>query len=465
MTQTQTERHLQALPQPSELSAVQAPVREMPSTSVDRLRLLWERRRVLKRALAVGLLGGTLLAFLWPKSFRSTTQLMPPDSSSGSEMAMAAVLSKSGSGLGSFAGDLLGLKSTGALFIGMLRNRTVEDRMVARFSLQRAYGTPLEEDASRKLEENTAISEDHKSGIITITVTDRDPRRAAAMAQAFVEELDHLVAEVSTSSAHRERVFLEERLTAVKEELDQATNDFTQFESKNAAIDLKEQGRAMVDAAATLMGQLIAAQTELRGLEPIYTSNNVRIQSVQSRIGELRRQLAKLGSQEGIDTGGGSAGENSPYPSIRKLPLLGAAYADLYRRTKIKEAVYETLTQEYELARVQEAKEMPSVRVLNVAKAPLRKSFPPRLVIIAFCTVLALLAASAGILGRVHWEAIDTANPGKALAQEVAQCLNRSMPWAQPNGSRVQAAAHRVWKGLARQNEEPPTPKEIRDGA
>src|SRR5216684_8275248 len=211
-------------PQPDfgEVSSPEVSSQNSRGISVLRLRLLWKERRFLNRAAAAGLLLGTLFAFLLPKKFESTTQLMPPDSQSSSGMAMLAALSaKTGNGLGAFAGDLLGVKSSGALFIGILRSHTVEDRLVERFELKRVYWTKLDENARRKLEENTAISEERKSGIINITVTDGDPKRAAAIAQAYVEELDRLVAQLSTSSARRERIFLEERLKTVKLDLDQ----------------------------------------------------------------------------------------------------------------------------------------------------------------------------------------------------------------------------------------------------
>jgi uncharacterized protein involved in exopolysaccharide biosynthesis len=426
-----------------------------PRQVIAKLRLLWKERRFLSRAAVAGLMFGTLLAFFLPKRFESTTQLMPPDSQSGSGMAMlAALTAKTGNGLGAFAGDLLGVKSSGALFIGILRSRTVEDRLIERFDLKKVYGARLEEAARRNLAENSGISEDRKSGIITITVTDRDPQRAAAMAQAYVEELDRLDSELSTSAAHRERVFLEGRLTAVKQELDLSSKEFSQFASKNTAIDIKEQGRAMMDAAATLMGQLVAAESQLKGLEEMYTPDNVRVRSVQARVAELRKQLEKMGGKEGTETNSAATTVgDSMYPSIRKLPLLGVTYADLYRRTRIQEAVYETLTQEYELAKVQEVKETPSVKVLDVARIPERKSYPPRLQIMVVCTFLALTGAVVTGLGKARWREVDTQDPGKVFAQDVFQTMNASMPWAPPNGSRLQDITHKVWMRLARRHD------------
>jgi uncharacterized protein involved in exopolysaccharide biosynthesis len=432
--------------------------------TVSRLRLLWERRRTLRRATAAGFLAGTLLAFVLPRRYESTTQLMPPDNQSSSGLALMAAISGKGgasSGLGTFAGDLLGLKSSGATFIGILRSRTVADDLIDKFDLKKVYWTKLEKTAREKLQDNTSVSEDRKSGIITVTVTDGDPKRAAAMAQAYVSELDRLVALLSTSAARREREFLEGRLKGVQADLETAEKDFSQFASKNGAIDIKEQGRAMVEAAAELEGQLIAAKSELEGLRQIYSDNNVRVRSLQARITELENQLEKLGgkgestsSAEATPTADASGSQHgSLYPSIRKLPLLGVAFADLYRRTKVQETVFEVLTQQYELAKVQEAKEIPSVKVLDVARVPERKSFPPTLLTMFLCTFFALAAASVVTLGQARWAEVEPTDPGKVLAVEVLQTVNAHMPWATPNGSRVQAATHKVWVRLIRQGD------------
>jgi capsule polysaccharide export protein KpsE/RkpR len=422
---------------------------ELNARLIAQLRLLWGERGFLGKALVAGLLVGCVIAFLIPARYDSTVQLMPPDNQSSSGMLMLGQLAakSGGSSLGAVAGDLLGVKSSGALFVGVLSSRTVQDRLIERFQLRKIYSARFEEDARKKLAERTSLAEDRKSGIIAITVTDRDPRRAAAIAQAYVEELNQLVAELSTSAAHRERVFLEERLSAVKQDLDDASQKFSQFASKNTAIDIKDQGRAMVEAAATLQGQMIAAKSELKGLEEIYSSNNVRVRAVQARITELQRQLQKLGGNE---TSGANQAKSadSLYPSIRELPILGVTWSDLYRRTRIQETVYETLTQQYELAKVQEAKETPSVKVLDAARVPERKSFPPRTLIVC-ATALAFLGASVfGLMARTQWNEADAMDPTKLFAQEVFHTMNQHMPWSTPKGSDLQAMAHRGWRRL-----------------
>ena len=401
-----------------------------------RARLLWNKRRLFLRFAFFGLLVATLIAFLIPSQFESTAQLMPPDSQSSSNLALLAGMSGPG-GLGMMAGDLLGLKSTGALFVGVLRSRTVEDRMVEHFDLRKVYGKSLLMEARQKLAERTAISEDRKSGIITITVTDHDPKRAAEMAGAYVEELNNLIAQVSTSAARRERIFLEDRLDAVKQELDSAEKDFSQFASSKGAIDITEQGKAMVEAAATLEGQMIAAQSELQGLKQIYTDRNVRVRATQARIDELRQQLRRLGGKAGGNTQESAEKINSdaPYPTLRQLPILGVPFADKLRRLKVEEAVFETLTKQYELAKVEEAKEVPSVKELDSPVVPEHKSFPPRLVIMILGTMCAIFIGGVWILGHARWQEIDSQDAGKLFAQEVFHGVAAHIPWISRNGN------------------------------
>lgn len=414
---------------------------------IELLRVLWGGKRLIARIALVGIATGVILAFLLPIRYTSVARLMPPNGQSNSGMAMFAAMSGKSSGLAGVAGDLLGVNGSGALFVGILGSDTLQDRLVQRFSLKQVYGDRLDQDARKDLAERTAIAEDRKSGIITIRVTDRDPHRATAIAQAYVEELNRLSGELSTSAAHQERVFLEERLKDVKLDLDQAAIDFSQFSSKNAAIDIKEQGRAMVEAAAQLQGQLIAAESEQKGLEAIYASAHPRVRAVQARIMELRKQLEKLGGATQEEPAEQAAG--SPYPSIRQLPILGVKYADLYRRTKIQEVVYETLTQQYELAKVQEAKETPTVKVLDPARLPERRSFPPRLGITILCACLGLAAGMVWVMGSHWWKQMEARDPRKLFAEEVFDSVEGHMPWSPPNGSRGQAIAYQIWKRLA----------------
>lgn len=386
-------------------------------TTLSHLRLLLDQRLFVLRVAVYGLVLSTLLAFLIPARYDARTQLMPPDNDLGSGLASLMAMSGHGdSGIGMLAGDLLGLKTSGSLFIGILHSETVEDRLIDKFDLKSLYGVRQMQAARRQLEENTQMAEDRKSGIITIQVTDHSPQRAKAIAESYVAELNRLVVELNTSAAHRERVFLEDRLRSVKQDLDTSARDFSKFASDNTAIDIKEQGRAMVEAAASLQGHLIAAQSELEGLRQIYADNNVRVRAVRARIEELQAKLKQMG--DGDLSPDGTAGNNSLYPSIRKLPLLGVTYAALYRENKIQETVYELLTQQCELAKVQEAKETPSVKVLDAATLPEKKSFPPRLLIMFLGAFLSAAMAVVWVLGKSGWDHLDPEHPGKLLAQD-----------------------------------------------
>ena len=402
--------------------------------SIARLSLLWTHRRAILKGAATGLAFSLAAAFLIPKRYESVARLMPPDQSNSSTAMLAALggglgNSARGSGLGALAGDVLGLKSTGDLFVGVLQSWSVENSLINKFDLRKSYGDRHIEDARKDLERKTAISVDRKSGIISIQVTDRDPHKAAAMAQEYVEQLNRVMVQLNTTSAGREREFLEGRLVEVKNDLGSAEKAFSEFASKNTAIDIPSQGKAMIEAAATLEGQLIASQTELESLKQIYTDNNVRVRATQARVDELKRQLQKMGgsSEPTRTTNVGSAADNQSIPSIRQLPILGVPYADLYRNTKVQEAIFETLTEEYELAKVEEVKETPSVKVLDSPNVPEKKSFPPRTLIVVSGTALGIAIASLFIFSRTLWDVTDADDPRKLLAQEIAASFRRQL--------------------------------------
>ena len=416
-------------------------IRRRRAATITRLRLLWQNRGLLLRVMLCSFAIGLTVALLLPQRYEAVERLMPPDTQSGTGQAILAAMvggrvgGSAAGGLGALAGDLLGVKNSGALFVGILGSRTVQDRMIDQFGLMQLYGIKKIEDTRKVLAKFTDVSEDRKSGIITITVTDHDPHRAAAMAQAYVAELDRLVAQVSTSAAHRERVFLEGRLSAVKQELDHAARDFSEFASKNTAIDIPAQGKAMVEAAAELQGELIAAESQLRGLQAIYTDQNVRVRALQARVAELHAQLGKLG---GSPNGAGTpavTSDPSYYPSIRQIPVLGVTYFNLYRQAKIEETVYELLTQQYELAKVQEAKETPSVKVLDVAVVPTKKTFPPRFLIVSGFMLVGPLLASALLLAKDSWKGVDPQDPGKRFVLEMVDNVQTDLLRFAPEGT------------------------------
>jgi capsule polysaccharide export protein KpsE/RkpR len=426
------------------------------SRRVQWLRLLWHERRFLRRVSLFGIALALVVALILPVRYESKARLMPPDQKSGSGLAMLAALaghsggssgssgigSALGGGLGGVAGDLLGVKSSGALFVDMLQGPTVQDQLIAKFDLRKLYGLKYWEDARKQLAARTTIKEDRKSGVITIAVSDRDPRRAQQMAQDYVDALNGLVAKVSTSSARRERIFLEDRLKSVKQTLDNASQEFSDFASKSGTLNVPDQTKAMVDSEASLQGQLVAAESELEGLREIYTDSNVRVKTLQARVASLKHQVEQM-SGNGADLTSDAGNIPGGFPSIRKLPLVGVRWANLYRENKIQETVYELLTQEYEMAKIQEAKETPSVNMLDAPMVPERKSFPPRTLIVLVGSVLSFTFAAAFVLGVAVWRTSQSAE--KQLAEEIWQDVSsrHSPAWGR---------VHRLWTKFGGQN-------------
>ena len=413
--------------------------------SIARLALFWEQRRTLAKVVGAGLSVSLIIALVIPHQFKSTVELMPPDQQSAALSAIASLAGRSsgasalgglaGGGLAGLAGDLLGQRTSGDLFIGVLRSRTVVDALAAKFDLRKLYHQRLWEGAARRLMKRTYIAQDRKSGIIAITVSDRSPQRAAEMAQEYVNQLNLVITQLNTSSAHREREFLETRLQQVNTNLETSERNFSDFASKNVAIDIPEEGKAMLEAGATLEGQLIAAQTELQGLRQIYSDDHIKVRSMQARVQELQRQIANLGGKPENSSDLVSADADPLYPTIRKLPVLGVQYADLLRDTKVQEAVFEVLTQEYELAKVAEAKEVPSVKVLDPPNIAERKSFPPRRVITIVGTLLSLAGGLLWIVAREHWDQLDANDSGKKLAIRVYADAREHLRWISRNGN------------------------------
>ena len=367
----------------------------------------------------------TLISFLIPSRYEAIARLMPPDQSGSSTALMSALLARGGDLLGGMAGDALGARTPGATVVGILSSRTVQDDIIGQFDLRKAYGERRYDDARQVLQARTSISEDKKSGIITIAVQDRNPQRAAELARAYVDDLNTRVSQLTTSSAHRERVFLEGRLEKVKQQLDDATLRLSQFSSANRTMDPQIQGKAMLDSATALQGQLIAAETELSGLQQIYGSENYRVKAASARVGELRSKLRMISGVPGSPGTAKQAGQL--YPSLDQLPLLGNTYYELARQAKIEEALYEVLTKQYELAKVQEAKELPSIKILDEPVVPERRSFPPRLLIITAGTMLVIFCAVVWAFARKVWTKLEESDPVKLGVRELQASFGQAM--------------------------------------
>ncbi len=397
--------------------------RELRPNWAINLDKLLDRRRLLLRAAIIGLISSTVIAFVLPKQYESTARIMPPDNPGAGTALLAALTGRATgglSGLGGIAGSLLGGRSSSVLFVELLESRSVADRIIERFQLQQVYSQKYRVDTEKRLARRTSITEDKKSGVVTLTVTDTDPERSRAIAQAYLDELNNAVTRSNTSSARREREFIEQRLIGVRTELQDAQLALSTFSSANTTLDIKEQTHAMVDAASKLQAQKIVGESELASLAQIYGDDNVRVRAARARVAELQHELVKISGSTNAEASTGDA-----YPSLKQLPRLAVPYANLYRRVRIEETVYELLSQQFEMARIGEAKDIPIVGVIDAPLVAEKKSFPPRLLLIAAFTSLTLVATSAYILLSDWLLELDSQDPRKEITQRIMAILPR----------------------------------------
>ena len=385
---------------------------------------VWQNRHKLLIVTGLGVLLAIVIALLMPNEYQSTAQLMPPDQQSFARPSAVNSLAGASLVLPAAAGNLLSARTPGATAIGILNSSTVQDYIINRFDLRKEYHYKFYVDTQKELAKRTILVEDKKSGIITISVVDPDRYRARDMAGAYIEELDRIVNSLSTSSARRERIFLEGRLKSIKADMDSSSQALSQFSSRNGTFDIQKQGESTVEKAGKLQGELIVAQSELSGLRAKYTDENVQVREAKGRVDELQRQLRQM-------TGtGGSAGVSSldseeTLPSVRELPIFAFTYYNLYRKVTMEEELYETLTKQYELAGVQEAEDIPPIKVLDPPNLPERKSSPHRAIIVFVGMLLSTLAGIAWIVSRELWRIMDDAHPAKELAGALLQALQR----------------------------------------
>jgi uncharacterized protein involved in exopolysaccharide biosynthesis len=390
------------------------------------LRTCWVRRRMVFGILAVGILGSVLYAFSLPNMYTSTTTLMPPHSASPYS-AIMSVLSPNGSAAG-FESEALGLESHGELYVSILESRNVQDGLINRLDLARYYKTGSMQATRMSLAGDTKIDQDRKNGVITISVTVGNPVLASNMARGYVEELNRVVTDDTTSAARRERIFLEGRVKDVKQQLDDSARELSQFATKSGTIDMPSQAKSMVDEGLKIQAELIDGRSQVAALRQSYSEDNFRVRSLEARNAELQRQLDKLGGLP-QQTGAKPDAEKSPYPTADELPALGLTYYDLERKMRVEEALWEALTRQYEAAKVEEAAEIPTVQVLDVANLPEWKTSPSRRSIVELGTLFSLALSLIAVLVGMIWEDMDPQNEPKRLISGAIDTVLNPRRW------------------------------------
>ena len=327
-----------------------------------------------------------------PPIYTATAKILPPQQ--GGQSSAAAMLSQMG-GMGGSTGAALGMKNPNEMYVAMLKSRTVADNMIQRFGLMDAYKTAAMVDARKVLGIASQIAAGRTDGVITIHVDDRDPKRAAELANAYIEELHKLSQTLAVTEAGQRRLFLEKQLKQAKDSLADAEVAMRKLQETTGLIKLDDQGRAIIEALAQLKTQVTAKEVELGSMRLFATESNPDLLRTQRELITLRDQLGKLEKT-------GSTNEFGIMMTSGKLPEAGLEYVRKFREVKYHETIFELLARQYEIAKVDESKDAPIVQVLEKAIPPERKSKPSRRNIVLaslfgafFLTVLGAFAFEA----------------------------------------------------------------------
>jgi uncharacterized protein involved in exopolysaccharide biosynthesis len=362
--------------------AKKSPAQEMQL--LDLLIILSKRRKfIFQFTLGVALLAA-IIVLLVPNRYTAETVILPPAQNSSTS---SALLSQMGGGaLASLAGGSLGLKNSGDMYVSLFRGRAIEDAMIQRFGLMQRYDKKRLSDARRKFESKSTVVLGTKDGLIKITVTDRDPKMAADMANGYVDEFRKLSANLAISEASQRRVFFQQQLLEANQNLAAAEEAMKHTEQTTGILQIDSQARSLIESAAVLRAQIAAQEVELQGMSSYATENNPQVATAQQRLIALKEQLAKL-----------SGTDANPSSDIMvpkgNIPEAGIEYIRKLRDVKYYETIMELIAKQFEMAKLDEAREGAIIQVSDVAAPPDKKSSPHRIIIIILAGITAFILA------------------------------------------------------------------------
>jgi uncharacterized protein involved in exopolysaccharide biosynthesis len=339
--------------------------------------------------LAIVVLG--LAAWLvLPNHYTAMVVILPPQQTTSTSAAMMAQMGNMG-GIAGLAGGGLGIKNPNDQQVALLKSRTVEDEIVERFHLRELYHRKYLSTARKRWEKHTEVDNGLKDGLIRISVTDSDPRRAEEMANGWVEEYQRFTATIAITEASQRRLFYERELSVAHADLTHAEEDMKQTEQRTGVIDIEGQDRSMIASAAVLRGQLAAKQIEIRAMREFAAEQNPDLQRAEQQVAGMEAQLAAMDAASDRKTGDLIAPKGT-------VTQAGLDYARSLREVKYRETVQDLLTRQYEGARVDEARQGALIQVVDPAIVPDRPTHYRLWIALGTALMalpLALLAAQA----------------------------------------------------------------------
>ena len=349
----------------------------------DLLIILAERRRLISWITIVFACSAIIVSLLLPKSYKATVTLLPPQQSSSVGASLVSQLGNMGGGMAALAGGSFGIKNPNDMFVAMLKSRTVEDAMVQRYNLQSEYRSRYLSDARKSFESHVTVDGNGKDTMIHISVEARDPNRAAELANGYVEQFRSLSEHLAITEASQRRLFFQKELEQAKNNLASAEEALKATQEKTGLIQLDSQSRALIESAATLRAEVAAREVQIQGMQTYATSENAQLVQAQRELDGLRAQLAKLG--------GSGSGETDEFIVPKgKVPQAGIEYIRRVRDIKYNETVFEILARQFEVAKLDEAKQGALIQVVDPAIPPDRRSFPKRALIVIGATFAGL---------------------------------------------------------------------------
>ena len=338
-----------------------------------------------------------IVTLLMPNWYKATTKILPPQQSQSNAIAILGQLGAVAGG----ATQALGLKNPSDVFVAMLKSRTIADRLIEKFQLRNVYDEKFMVDARKELERNSSIAAG-RDGVITVEVEDKDPRRASEMANAYVEEMRAMTLDLAVGEASQRRLFFETQLKKTKDDLAKAEMDLRAFNEKTGTINPESQAVLTVSTAAALRAQITSREVQLSAMRTFATEANPDLLRLQREIESLNVELGKLERSEGVRKRG-------VLLSVNDAPELSLEFLRQFREVKYQEALLQALSKQYELARIDEAKDATLIQVLDKALPPERKSKPKRALTVVLAALMALVCASLFALMK---EAIGRARQG-----------------------------------------------------
>jgi tyrosine-protein kinase Etk/Wzc len=372
--------------------------------------LLWvgEQKRAVAAFVALGTLIAVVVALLLPNIYTARLSLLPPGGQPASGAASA--LAQLGA-LGGLAGGL-GVKTPDDLYVALLRSDTVQRGLDDQFKLRERLDIKTYEELRVELPKVVRIGVDRKSGVIAVEVDDEEPEFAAKLANAHATELTKLLARLAVTEAQQRRLFFEDQLNQTKENLVRAEDAMRALQEKSGVIVLDKQAEALIQGAAFVRSQIAEREVQLRVLRNSATDQNPDVQRIQAEVSALKTELNRMESRE---VQGKSSAVDVP---VGRLPSVAIEYIRARRELKLQETLLESMLRQFEIAKLDVAKEGSLPQVVDLALAPDRKSKPRRAVIVGSTALaLLLLGVSAAIL-RGHIRSSSPVGGSQAGARD-----------------------------------------------